>query len=210
MVTRLSPDGRRLIQGFEGLSLKAYPDPPGDPQNRHSIGYGHSGAKPGDVISRDEAERLFDVDVLKYETAVALKTPVATQPQFDAMTSLAYNIGTAGFADSTVARKHNLGDYAGAADAFLLWVKAAGKEHPGLKARRAKEREIYLHGYGNPYTGGVPPMTPAPSSAPSGPLPQAAAPPSSPAPAPSSSLAAGAGVAIALGVALLGLLAMKR
>jgi len=208
MATRLSADGRRLIQGFEGLSLKAYPDPPGDPQHRHSIGYGHSGAKPGDVISRDEAERLFDQDVLKYETAVALKTPISTQPQFDAMTSLAYNIGTAGFADSTVARKHNAGDYPGAADAFLLWVKAAGKEHPGLKARRQRERAVYLSGYGNPYLGN-PPMTPAapPSSPPSSPPPLAAA-PSSSAPS-SSSMAAAAGVAIAVGFALLALLARR-
>ena len=200
MATRLSADGRRLIQGFEGLSLKAYPDPPGDPQNRHSIGYGHSGAKPGDVISRDEAERLFDSDVLKYETAVALNTPISTQAQFDAMTSLAYNIGTAGFASSTVARKHNAGDYPGAADAFLLWVKAAGKEHPGLKARRQRERAVYLSGYGNPYTGN-PPMTPAapPSSPPSSPPPLAAA--------PSSSSVATGGIALA-GALLLALLAM--
>jgi len=209
MATRLSADGRRLIQGFEGLSLKAYPDPPGDPQGRHSIGYGHSGAKPGDVISRDEAERLFDLDVLKYETAVALNAPASTPQQFDAMTSLAYNIGTAGFADSTVRRLHNLGDYAGAADAFLMWVKAAGKEHPGLKARRQRERQIYLSGYGgSPYSSN-PPMTPvaAPSSPPSSPPPQAAAPSSSS----SSSVAAG-GIAVAgaLLLALLALLARGR
>lgn len=205
MTTRLSADGRRLIQGFEGLSLKAYPDPPGDAQNRHSIGWGHSGAKPGDVISRDEAERLFDVDVLKYETAVALNAPTDVQAQFDAMTSLAYNIGTAGFATSTVARKHKLGDFAGAADAFLLWVKAAGKENPTLKKRREKERQIYLYGYGSPFTGGVPPMTPAapsPSSPPTPPM--AAAPASS-----SGTAAAGAGVAIA-GAALLALLLARR
>lgn len=210
MVTRLSADGRRLIQGFEGLSLRAYPDPPGDPQNRHSIGYGHSGAKPGDVISRDEAERLFDQDVLKYETAVAVNVPVATQPQFDAMASLAYNIGTAGFAGSTVARLHKLGDYAGAADAFLLWVKAGGKEHPGLKARRQKERSVYLNGYGNPYTGGVPPMTPAPSSPPSGPLPQAAAPQTAPAPASFGGIEAGAGLLIAIAAAVVLSVFMKR
>jgi GH24 family phage-related lysozyme (muramidase) len=205
MATRLSADGRRLIQGFEGLSLKAYPDPPGDPQNRHSIGYGHSGAKPGDVISREEAERLFDADVLKYETAVALKTPVSTQPQFDAMTSLAYNIGTTGFRDSTVARLHNAGDYAGAADAFLLWVKAAGKEHPGLKARRQRERAVYLNGYGNPYLP-PPPMTPAaPSSPPSSPPPLAAAPSSS---ASSSVVAAGVGGIALAGALLLALAAL--
>jgi lysozyme len=202
MATRLSADGRRLIQGFEGLSLKAYPDT----TKGYSIGYGHFGAKPGDVISRDEAERLFDLDVLKYETAVALNAPITTQPQFDAMTSLAYNIGTAGFINSTVLRLHKLGDYQGAADAFRMWKKSDGKDNPVLIKRRERERAIYLNGYGNPYTGGVPPMTPAP--APSSPPPMAAGP--FEAPAVPSSLAAGAGVAIALGVALVGLLLSRR
>lgn len=203
MATRLSADGRRLIQGFEGLSLKAYPDT----AKGYSIGYGHFGAKAGDVISRDEAERLFDLDVLKYETAVALNAPITTQPQFDAMTSLAYNIGTAGFASSTVLRLHKLGDYQGAADAFRMWKKSDGKDNPVLIKRRERERAIYLNGYGNPYTGGVPPMTPAPSSPPSGTLPQAAAPSS--APSSTGGLAAGAGVAIA-GALLIALLAAKR
>lgn len=206
MATRLSADGRRLIQGFEGLSLKAYPDT----SKGYSIGYGHFGAKPGDVISQAEAERLFDLDVLKYETAVALGAPITTQPQFDAMTSLAYNIGTAGFASSTVLRLHKLGDYAGAADAFRMWKKSDGKDNPVLIKRRERERAVYLNGYGgNPYTGGVPPMTPSvppPSSAPI-----AAGPYDAPAAAPSSTGmgAAGAGVAVA-GAVLLALLLSRR
>lgn len=205
MATRLSADGRRLIQGFEGLSLKAYPDT----TKGYSIGYGHFGAKAGDVISREEAERLFDQDVLKYETAVALNAPITTQHQFDAMTSLAYNIGTAGFIGSTVLRLHKLGDYAGAADAFRMWKKSDGKDNPVLIKRREQERAIYLNGYGNPYTGGVPPMTPAPapSSPPSSPV---AAGPFEPAAPRSTGLgAAGAGVAIA-GAALLALLLARR
>jgi lysozyme len=142
---KLSPDGRSLIKSFEGLSLTAYPDAAG-----YSIGYGHFGAKPGDVITREEADRLFDQDVVKYELAVSLETPNANQQQFDAMTSLAYNIGTAGFADSTVARLHNMGDYQGAADAFRMWIKSQGKVHQGLVARREKERSIYLNGYSSP------------------------------------------------------------
>lgn len=150
---QLSDNGRRLIQGFEGLSLKAYPDAAG-----YSIGYGHYGAKAGDVITRDEAERLFDQDVAKYEAAVSLTTPRATQQQFDAMTSLAYNIGTGGFAGSTVARLHNAGDYAGAADAFRMWVKSQGQTLPVLQQRREKERNVYLNGYPG-YGYSTPPMS---------------------------------------------------
>lgn len=139
---QLSPEGRRLIQGFEGFSATAYPDAAG-----YSIGYGHFGASPGDVITREEADRLFDRDVAKYELAVSTVVPNASQSQFDAMTSLAYNIGTGGFAGSTVARLHNLGDYAGAADAFRLWNKSQGKVHQGLVKRREREREVYLSGF---------------------------------------------------------------
>ncbi len=137
---RLSTAGRTLIKGFEELSLKAYPDT----TKGYSIGYGHFGAKPGDIITREEADRLFDGDVIKYETAVSIATPSAAQHEFDAMTSLAYNIGTAGFAGSTVARLHNLGDKAGAADAFRMWKKSDGKDNPVLIARREKERALYL------------------------------------------------------------------
>lgn len=153
---QLSPQGRKLIQGFEGLSLTAYPDPPlskgpdgsENPNQNYSIGYGHSGARRGQTITRDEADRLFDVDAVKYEAAVSYTTPIATPQQFDAMTSLTYNIGTAGFAKSTVARLHNMGDYAGAADAFLMWNKAAGAVNQVLAKRRDRERSVYLNGYG--------------------------------------------------------------
>lgn len=149
---RLSANGRRLIQQFEGLSLKAYPDAGG-----YSIGYGHFGAKPGDVITREEADRLFQGDVAKFEAAVSLTTPKVDQDQFDAMTSLAYNIGTAAFAKSTLAQKHNMGDYSGAADEFLRWNKSQGAVLPVLSNRRALERSVYLYGYdGAPYTPTIP------------------------------------------------------
>lgn len=184
---RLSDNGRRLIQGFEGLSLKAYRDADG-----YSIGYGHYGAKAGDVITPAEAERLFAQDVAKYETAVSLATPVATQPQFDAMTSLAYNVGTAGFASSTVARLHNMGDYQGAADAFRLWNKSQGKVLPVLEQRREKERGVYLDGYPGYYP------QPAQSVQPSAPI-TWSVPPSPSVGNPASSAAAVAAGAVALG-----------
>lgn len=148
---RLSANGRKLIQQFEGLALNAYPDPPpppGEQPRGYSIGYGHYGAKKGDVITRQKAEELFDQDVAKYELAVSLDAPNATQDQFDAMTSLTYNIGTGGFNKSTVRARHNMGDYAGAADAFKLFNKSQGNVLAVLTNRRAKERNVYLNGHG--------------------------------------------------------------
>jgi lysozyme len=144
---QLSENGRKLIQSFEGLSLKAYPDAAG-----YSIGYGHFGAKQDDVITHEEADRLFRQDVLKFETIVALVCPIASQQQFDAMTSLAYNIGTGAFAKSTVATRHNMKDWAGAADAFRMWNKSQGQELPVLTNRRERERAVYIHGYDGTYT----------------------------------------------------------
>lgn len=138
----LSPAGRQLIKSFEGLSLKAYPDAAG-----YSIGYGHYGASRGQVITREEADRLFDSDVSRFERRVSESTPVATQNQFDAMVSLAYNIRETAFDTSTLKKVHNAMDHGKAANEFLRWNKSGGEVHPGLVARRAKEREIYLSNF---------------------------------------------------------------
>lgn len=70
--------------------------------------------------------------------------------ELGALVSLAYNIGVGedggapDFADSTVRRKLRSGDRQGAADAFLMWVKAGGVVLPGLEARRKAERTLFL------------------------------------------------------------------
>lgn len=158
---KLSANGRRLLQSFEGLSLTAYPDAHG-----YSIGYGHFGAKPGDTITLERAEALFDADVASRELAVSLKCPIASSHQFDSMVSLAYNIGVGAFNDSTLARLHAAGDYAGAAEQFPRWNKSSGAVNPALVDRRARERAVYLYGY-QPYAGPTPaqPMPRASSSA---------------------------------------------
>lgn len=66
------------------------------------------------------------------------------QNEFDAMTSLCYNIGTAGFKRSTVLKAHNRGDHQAAARAFGLWNKSGGKVYAGLTKRRAEESALYL------------------------------------------------------------------
>lgn len=146
----LSTEGRRLIQNFEGLSLKAYRDAGG-----WSIGYGHylgeDSSHAGRSITQAEADALFTADVRKYENAVNTYAPGGAQHEFDAMVSLAYNIGTGspgkgGFADSTVAREHRAGNRARAAQAFALWNKSQGSVAPVLVQRRAREANVYATG----------------------------------------------------------------
>jgi lysozyme len=40
--------------------------------------------------------------------------------------------------------KHNRGEFEGAAEEFLKWNKAGGKELKGLTIRRKDERTLYL------------------------------------------------------------------
>ena len=142
--------GVDLIKRWEGCRLKAYPDPAtgGEPW---TIGYGLTSAagivpvKRGLVITQAQADEYLVKSLEKYEAAVSkalTKTP--TPNQFAAMVSLCFNVGPGAFARSSVVRKFNAGDTRGAADAFRLWNKAAGKVMAGLKNRREDERKLFL------------------------------------------------------------------
>ncbi len=141
-MTHVSPKGRELIERNEGLRLNAYPDPASG-SDPWTIGFGDTGPDvvEGLTITREQAtERLTNRLAREFEPAV----PPGTQGQVDAMISLAYNIGVGNFKKSSVLQKHLAGDFAGAADAFALWNRAAGRELPGLTRRRAEEAELYL------------------------------------------------------------------
>lgn len=142
---KLSQRGIDLIKQFEGYSSKAYPDPAtgGAPW---TIGYGTTkGVKPGMVITAQQAEKMLCDDVAKFESGVSsLITAPTTQGQFDAMVSLAYNIGLGNFGKSTLLKKHNARCYTCAADQFRVWNRANGKVMNGLTKRRAAEREVYM------------------------------------------------------------------
>jgi lysozyme len=140
----ISQAGIDLIKRFEGLRLKAYPDPAtgGEPW---TIGIGHTGGvRPGDVITEARAEQLLRQDVGRFERAVARLCPVTTQGQFSALVSFAFNVGEDNLRASTLRRLHNEGNYASAADQFLRWDKANGKTMAGLARRRLAERQLYL------------------------------------------------------------------
>lgn len=150
---KVSPEGRDLIAAFEqgphgGPALKAYLCPAG----QWTIGYGHTkGVRPGDTLaSKVVADMLLDEDLVTWAAEVekVLDGTPTSQHEFDAMVSLAFNIGMAGFNQSTVLRLHKAGDRTGAARAFALWNKAKvdGRliELTGLTRRRAAEAAHYL------------------------------------------------------------------
>lgn len=139
-----SAEGLRLIKHYEGLRLEAYRDPVGI----LTVGYGHTGPDvyPGMVITESQAEQMLRERLaLEFEPGVRLAlTKRPLQHEFDAMVSLAYNIGVAAFQNSTLARRFNAGDKQGAADEFLRWKYAGGNVLLGLRRRREAERAMFL------------------------------------------------------------------
>jgi len=142
---KTSPKGIALIKSAEGLRLKAYPDP-GTGGLPWTIGYGStSGVTRNMVIAEAQAEQMLASDLVRFERAVerTVRVPL-NQGQFDALVSFTYNVGEGNFTKSTLLRKLNAGDTAGAAEQFSRWVHAGGKVLPGLVKRRAAERAMFL------------------------------------------------------------------
>jgi lysozyme len=136
--------GLALIKRAEGLRLDSYRCPAGVA----TVGYGHTGpdVRIPMTITPGEAERLLREDLARFENGVTncLGGCPTNSDQFSAMVSLSYNIGLGNFATSTVLKRHRLGQYPLAANAFLLWDKANGVALPGLTKRRQDERALYL------------------------------------------------------------------
>ena len=141
---RTSARGIQEIKVSEGIKLVGHPDPAtgGKP---FTAGYGHTGpdVSLGVKYTLAQAGVWLAQDIAKFEAGVNKLAPVTTQGQFDALVSFAYNLGLGNLQSSTLLKKHNAGDYAGAALEFSRWNKAAGKVMAGLTARRARESELY-------------------------------------------------------------------
>ena len=125
----------------EGFKTKAYADTKG----LMTIGVGHL-IKPDEAhlkdatLTIDQVEDLLQNDLKWCDEAVnsSIKVPL-NQNQYDALYSLCFNIGATHFKESTVVKRINQGDMAGAADAILMWNKP-----PELEGRRKRERALFL------------------------------------------------------------------
>lgn len=146
MALSMSPQGVKALENFEGTELEAYQDAVGV----WTIGTGHTGseyAQPGVKITKAKARELLKNDIKDAEDAINRLVKIdLSQPSFDALVSLVFNIGVGAFARSTLLKKLNSGDYLGAADEFNRWVYANKKKLNGLVKRRAAERAMFLSG----------------------------------------------------------------
>ena len=148
---KVSPKGIALIHSFEQCKLSTYPDPGSKDGKPVTGGWGSTldfNGQPlrlGFTASQQYWDDLFAKQISGYAAKVEalLKGAPTTQNQFDAMVSLAYNIGVKGFAGSSVLRLHKARDYKGAARAFLMWNKNDGKVMRGLTRRRLAESDLY-------------------------------------------------------------------
>lgn len=137
-----------LIREFEGFRPQPYRCPAGVP----TIGYGSTRYEDGTPvkmtdppITRERANSIM-LATLAREYAPAVTRYVQrtlTQGQFDALVDFAYNAGAQNLRTSTLLKKVNAGDIAGAGGEFAKWVHGGGQVLPGLVRRRKAEADLF-------------------------------------------------------------------
>ncbi len=97
------------------------------------------------VLTMGEVDEILAKDLARFESGVQRLCPSGLTPgRFGALVSFAFNVGLGNLQNSTLRMKHNRGEFEGAAEEFLKWNKAGGKELKGLTTRRKDERALYL------------------------------------------------------------------
>lgn len=142
---KLDANGLHFIANQEGFRGKPYICAAG----KLTIGFGHvignlEKQRFEKGITREEAEILLEKDIAKFTAAVntLVKQPL-TQGEFNSLVSFSFNVGVTAFARSTLLRKLNAGDKAGAAAEFGRWVNGGGRRLPGLVKRRQLESLMF-------------------------------------------------------------------
>jgi lysozyme len=145
----LSDAGLTFISAWESERDVAYQDQAGI----WTIGFGHTGGDVSEDLTwtteQSLAALMDDTDVAQKTVNVAIEggNISTAQHEYDAMVSLAFNIGSRAFLNSSVCRFHRAGKHSLAGSAFLLWDKyhLDGKltTSAGLKRRRQAEMQLY-------------------------------------------------------------------
>src|SRR5690606_3402551 len=145
-------EGLDLIKEFEGVEPCVYKDVAG----LDTVGAGHlitpeekaSGRFSNGCLSDEEINDLLieDLDRIQRSVRGCVTQPV-TQAQYDAMISMAYNIGPTAFCNSTMVKKLNEGSYEEVPNQMLRWNKARVggtlQEVSGLTRRRVAEARLF-------------------------------------------------------------------
>lgn len=179
----LSLSAIELVKQYEGipdgdpatLAIDPYPDPVGI----WTIGWGHAIRYGGRLlrgeadratvrtlypegITRAQAEALLRADLLDaVRDVLSLVRVPLDDAQLGALASFTFNVGLGNLRASTLLKKLNSGDYAGAGAEFPRWVRANATVLPGLVARRRAEQAFFLAGEAAPVVALAPPLNPS-------------------------------------------------
>ena len=138
-----------LCRRFEGFSSKPYICPAGYP----TIGYG-TVYKPGGEkvtmqdlpISQALAEEWLIHELRHtYAPGVLRLCPgvAGNERAFNALVDFCYNLGVGRLQTSTLRRVVTAGDWDGAKEQLMRWVRGGGRVLPGLVKRRAAEVALF-------------------------------------------------------------------
>ena len=141
---RICPAARQLIQSFEGLELRSYPDP-GSGGAPWTCCWGHTGpdVQPNQTYTSSDCERLFSSDLARFEQGVEALLPGLPQHQFCALVSWAFNVGLHAVQASSLRWRIQAGEPSALVIEQELprWNKGASGVLAGLNRRRAAEVE---------------------------------------------------------------------
>ena len=121
----------------EGYSSKAYQDVAGV----YTVGFGQAdGVKKDDTTDpvRALVKLQNSLDEKAKGMVACIQVPIS-QGEYDAYLDFTYNVGVSAFCHSTLNKKLNSMDYAGACKELLKWNTAGGKVVQGLVKRRQEE-----------------------------------------------------------------------
>ncbi len=149
--------GLRLTKVSEGFRDRLYDDA----ARYCSIAYGHlvkrrpcDGSEPEEFlngVTEPRGSELLVTDMARAQvTVMTAVAPELTDGQYAALCDFVYNVGSGNFRTSTLLKAVNGKQYDRVPFQLLRWVKAGGKEWPGLKTRREREIDLFFEGIGRP------------------------------------------------------------
>jgi lysozyme len=135
-----------FVKRVEPVHVRAYPDP-GHGWRVPTICYGHTrGVTRGMTATLAQCEKwlIEDYETLVLPVLERCVKVLVTVNEAVALADFAFNVGGPRFCSSTLVKKLNAEDYAGAANEFPRWIYSNGKDMPGLVIRRQAERKLFL------------------------------------------------------------------
>nr|WP_154325058.1 lysozyme [Pantoea sp. 201603H] len=137
-----------FLGGKNGVEGRVY-EPYKDVVGVWTVCDGHTGT---DIVKSKkytdrECDRLLwnDLKPVKKSVDSLVKVPL-NEYQRASLYSFTYNVGSSAFSKSTLLKKLNSGDQAGACEEMRRWVYAGGMKWKGLQNRREMERSLCLAG----------------------------------------------------------------